>query len=159
MGGQFVVIIAIALIAGAGGGLLSRLLLPANVPVKRNEPGSLRATNIALVDGLGRERAVLKLVDNRPMLVLSDEYVVPSGDKVLMARVAAGILKDGVPGVELADPNGKKRIAISVGTDGESMLELVARNGKGGLTLSVTSEGVPAVMSVDVEGKRAATWP
>src|SRR5690242_15924699 len=74
--GALLFTIPIALTAGLAGGFISRLLSPARQP--NSEPGVIRATNLALVDDRGRERAVLALIRGRPMLVLSDEYTLPT---------------------------------------------------------------------------------
>ncbi len=158
MGGQIAVIVSVALVAGMAGGLLSGLLRHARGAAGRL-PGMIRATNIALVDDVGRERAVLKLVDGRPMLVLSDEFKLPSGDKVLVARLAVGILGDGAPGLEIVDSDGKKRAVLSLAADGVSALEVTARNNKAAITLSVTADGAAALMSLDDRGNRVVKWP
>jgi hypothetical protein len=159
MGGQIVVVIVLALLAGVGGGFLSRFFGTAKEPRAHGEGRAIRATNIALVDELDRERAVLKLVEDRPMLVLSDQYMLSSGDKALRSRFALGILADGAPGIEVTDPNGRKRIVISLAADGTAVVELAARNTKAGMKLSVSQESVSALTTFDEQGRLGAKWP
>lgn len=155
--GAILLTIPVALVAGFAGGVISRLLRPTQ---KLNSgPGVIRATNLALVDDRGRERAVLALVQGRPMLVLSDEHTLPNGDTVLRARLAIGILEDGAPGLELADVNGKKRALLSVRANGSSVMELTVKNSDARATLSAPVDGNAFFEAFDREGNQVAHWP
>jgi hypothetical protein len=155
--GALLFTIPIALTAGLAGGFISRLLSPARQP--NGEPGVIKATNLALVDERGRERAVLALIRGRPMLVLSDEYTLPTGDTILRARVAIGILDDGAPGLELADANGKKRALVSVKANGSSIMELTVKNSNARATLSAPADGNAFFEFSDRAGNQVARWP
>lgn len=74
-------------------------------------------------------------------------------------RVAIGILDDGTPGLELADPDGKKRASITLTPDGISAVEMMARTGRARVTLSASAEGRIALVSFDEKGAQVNTWP
>jgi hypothetical protein len=111
-----------------------------------------RTTNLALVDDQGRERGIFASVNSRPMFLISDEHRLPSGDTILMPRVAIGILEDGAPSLELADPDGKRRASFTVTPNGSSVLEMMARSSKARVTLSVAADGQIALTSFDERG-------
>ena len=157
MPGGLLLTIPVALAAGLAGGLISRLLWPPQKP--NSEPGVIRATNLALVDDQGRERAVLALVRGRPMLVLSDEHTLLKGDTLLRARLAIGILEDGAPGLELADANGKKRALLSLRANGSATLELTVKNSNARAALSAPVDGNAFFESFDRAGNQVAHWP
>jgi hypothetical protein len=154
--GSMLLLIPLALLAGLAGGLISRLFWP--VDQAKGQPGPVRTTNLSLVDDRGRQRAVLTLIGGRPMLVLSDELSQPTGDTILRARLAVGILKDGAPGLELADGNGKKRALFSVTADGVSLLELTVRNSNARATLNAPTDGNASLEFFDRTGTRTAQW-
>jgi hypothetical protein len=157
MGGVIVAAVALVLVAGLAGGLFTKFVWP-TIPTPDDEPRRIRATNLALVDEQGRERAVLKLIDGRPIFALSDEYRLPLGETVSTSRVAIGILQDGAPGLELTDPNGKKRIAVAVAANGTSLFELHARNSKARIALRMTADGMLTLQSFDDAGNPRANW-
>jgi hypothetical protein len=148
--------VAVGLVAGFAGGSLSRLIWHVDAP---DGPKAIRTTNLALVDDQGRERGIFALVNNRPVFLISDEHRLPSGDTILMARIAIGILEDGAPSIELGDPDGKRRASLTVTPNGCSVMEMMARSSKARVTLSVTADGQIALTSFDETGGQLMRWP
>jgi hypothetical protein len=98
MSGDIIPTIIIALLAGLAGGFFSKWAWPVSATTQEDGFGAVRASSFALVDEHGRERTVLKLVDgSRPILLMTDEHQLPSGDRMLMPRLALGMLDHGVP--------------------------------------------------------------
>src|SRR5437870_5259919 len=89
--GVFLATVVLGLAAGLAGRLLSKFLSITAAP--DHESREIRASNLALVDDRGRERAVLTLIDGRPILVLADEHSLGSGDWVSSRELLLGFYK------------------------------------------------------------------
>jgi hypothetical protein len=155
---MFLTSIVMGFAAGFAGGLISRFKSASGV-IAVGPARSVRATSISLVDEQERERAVLKLVEGRPILLLTDERRLPSGDVISMPRVAMGILQNGTPSLELADLSGRKRVTLAVMANDAALLELAAKNGKSRISIDVGPDGPPAITAVNDVGRPTAKWP
>jgi|SRR5216683_209071 len=92
--GLYITAVTLGIFGGIAGSLILRLLWPSMATTDDGEPREVRTTNLTLVDAEGRERGVLKLVEGRPILLLTAERMLPSGDRALIPRLAIGILDD-----------------------------------------------------------------
>ncbi len=157
--GLYITAVTLGIFGGIAGSLILRLLWPSMATTDDGEPREVRTTNLTLVDAEGRERGVLKLVEGRPILLLTAERMLPSGDRALIPRLAIGILDDDSPGVELADPDGKMRVLLRVTADGTSALELTARNTEARAALSALANGPATVTLADESGRAVFRQP
>jgi hypothetical protein len=103
MGGPSIANAIIALVAGVGGGVLSRFLgvgrrrLPGAGASAGMADGPIRVRRRTLVDDLGRERALLRLLDGGVTLLLTDEamswrVLLRAGERGPFLRFYDGVL-------------------------------------------------------------------
>lgn len=106
--------VALSLLAGLVGGLMSSfLLIEKPVSAEMRYPTYTTAEEFRLVDALGRLRAVLALsADGEPYLALSDEHET--------RKLWLGLSKES--GLAIRDTDGKTRLVLSLDGAGEPSL-------------------------------------
>jgi len=160
-------VLGIALVVGIG--WRSGMLSPN--PAQGQNQRVVEAEEFRLVDESGELRAMLKLVEGKPVLDFYDEKGV--------LRAVLGMVVEGLPGLGLYDENGKIRVGLGVGEAGPSIgiydenehtrnalymqkdgqhLVLVDENGAVRAFLSVTQDG-PSLGLRDATGKTLWSAP
>jgi len=140
-------------------GLVAVILLGIGVAAIPNPGGDVvdevRARKFTLVDVNGKERAMLDMTEDGPVLRLYDE----------IAKVCAELnaAKTG-PTLRLYDENGKSRAGLTVTKDGIPGLAMIDENDKSRVVLCVTKDGMPELAMFDENGKSiwkapCSRWP
>ncbi len=122
---QYVLTVALSMIAGMAGGVLGSQLFMGTPLFPRKTPLQvevIRAERVEVMDKSGNIRALLSLKSNgRLGLGLRDE-----DEKI---RATLGLLPDGRPGLVLRDQDEKRRAVLGLGRDGEPHLSLADKEG------------------------------
>ncbi len=177
MGGPSVVNAIIALVAGVAGGLLSHFFWVSRRSLDTASSGAtksdVRVRGLTLVDDSEREKALLRLLDSGVTLLLTDDAMswrvrLSAGDRgpflhflerEVTSRLGIGILRDGLPGVELADTDGTARASLSLSGAGIASLALRDRRGVIRASLEVPADGDPSLVFSDSNGETLAKFP
>jgi len=179
MGGPFIANAIVALVAGVCGGLLSRFLgagrrrLPGAGASAGMADGPIRVRRLTLVDDSGRERALLRLIDDDVTLLLTDEamswgVLLSAGERgpflrfykeEINSRLGIGILHDGFPGLELADAAGTARASLRLDAAGMASFALRDKTGVIRASLEVPADGDPSLVFADRNGNPSVKLP
>jgi len=179
MGGPSIANAIIALVAGVGGGVLSRFLgagrrrLPGAGASAGMADGPIRVRRLTLVDDSGRERALLRLLDGGVTLLLTDEamswrVLLSAGERgpflrfyeeEINSRLGIGILRDGFPGLELADADGTARASLSLDAAGRASFALRDKTGVIRASFEVSADGDPSLVFADINGNTLVKFP
>ncbi len=169
-------VVAVAVLSGVAGGLLSRALWPQrHVPRPHDDgtPQTTTAKSFVLIDEANRQRGLLRVINEDVLLLLTDlamrwairisvgnegPYMYFS-EKEIPSRVGLGILPNGDAAIELAEPSGKGRGFFRLGADGTCALLLNDSEGRTRVSLQVSAGGDPSLTLLDAAGNALTRLP
>jgi len=160
----YLIFAVIAFTAGAIGGWLAAFVVRhSKNPSMDTVSDSSRVQSLTLIDDHGRQRALLRLLNDDVTLLLADKgmgwrarltageqgSVLQFTERDVVFRLGIGILQNGSPGLELADPDGTPRASLSLGTGG--IVSLALKDGRGDVrgSFEVPLQGNPSLTLFD----------
>jgi hypothetical protein len=168
----FAQLVIAALSGGVIAGLLVAFFLRSSNRLPAQSQRVIRAESFTVIDREGKEKAVLGLAEGRPILVLTDSvteseialhiasdgmflrfFSASASERPKIPRIGLGTLRDGTPGLELADLNGRRRALLGIDPNRSSFLKLTDHNGEAEAFLVAPAVGAPSLTISDSRGK------